>query len=62
MPRRDNIMSKLNPEEMATSIGEDLLAFPATHFDREHEFSEQPYRQHIACLLERLRCSISRSV
>jgi 5-dehydro-4-deoxyglucarate dehydratase len=45
-------MSKLSPKQMATSIGEGLLAFPVTHFDEQLEFSEQPYRQHVDWLLE----------
>lgn len=45
-------MSKLAPRELAQRIGAGLLSFPVTHFDERFEFSEQPYRQHIAWLLE----------
>jgi 5-dehydro-4-deoxyglucarate dehydratase len=46
------MMSKLSPAELAKRVGEGLLAFPVTHFDDEHEFNEQPYRQHISWMLE----------
>lgn len=49
---RSFIMLKQNPTEMARSIGEGLLAFPVTHFDEQYEFSEQPYREHIAWMLD----------
>jgi 5-dehydro-4-deoxyglucarate dehydratase len=42
----------MSPQEMSSKIGEGLLSFPVTHFDNHLEFTEQPYRQHIAWLLE----------
>lgn len=44
-------MSRMSPREMAASIGEGLLSFPVTHFDKSHEFAPSPYREHIAWLL-----------
>lgn len=40
------------PEEMATKLGQGLLSFPVTHFDRNSQFDEAPYRDHCAWLLE----------
>lgn len=37
---------------MARRVGEGLLSFPVTHFNEQYDFVEQPYRQHIAWLLE----------
>lgn len=37
---------------MAKKVGEGLLSFPVTHFDEHLDFAEQPYRLHIAWLLE----------
>lgn len=42
----------MSPQEMATRIGEGLLSFPVTHFDREYELDEERYRDHVAWLLE----------
>jgi len=42
----------MSPQEISSKIGEGLLSFPVTHFDNHLEFTEQPYRQHIAWLLE----------
>jgi 5-dehydro-4-deoxyglucarate dehydratase len=39
------------PQEMSQRIGKGLLSFPVTHFTEQHEFDEQPYRQHISWLL-----------
>ena len=44
-------MSKMEPSELAKKIGEGLLSFPVTHFTKEFQFDEAPYRQHIAWLL-----------
>lgn len=45
-------MSKMSPSELAKKIGEGLLSFPVTHFTKDFEFEEGPYRQHISWLLE----------
>jgi 5-dehydro-4-deoxyglucarate dehydratase len=45
-------MSKMNPTELAKKIGAGLLSFPVTHFTREFQFDERPYRKHISWLLE----------
>jgi len=45
-------MSKMNPSELAKKIGEGLLSFPVTHFTKEFQFDERPYRKHISWLLE----------
>jgi 5-dehydro-4-deoxyglucarate dehydratase len=45
-------MSSMSPQELAKRIGEGLLSFPVTHFTAQHEFDEQPYRQHISWLLQ----------
>jgi 5-dehydro-4-deoxyglucarate dehydratase len=45
-------MSKMNPSELAKKIGEGLLSFPVTHFTKEFQFDEGPYREHISRLLE----------
>ena len=44
-------MSRMSPREMAAIIGEGLLSFPVTHFDKGHEFAPSPFREHIAWLL-----------
>jgi 5-dehydro-4-deoxyglucarate dehydratase len=46
------MMNTMSPSELARRIGEGLLAFPVTHFDEQGEFNEQPYRRHIAWMLE----------
>ena len=43
---------KLSPGEMASKVGSGLLSFPVTHFDERLDFSERPYREHIAWMLE----------
>lgn len=45
-------MSKLSPSEVAKKIGEGLLSFPVTHFTKDLQFDERPYREHISWLLE----------
>src|SRR5580700_11340817 len=49
---KDTEMSKMNPSELAKKIGEGLLSFPVTHFSKELQFDEGPYREHISWLLE----------
>ena len=44
-------MSKLSPQEMATILAKGLLSFPVTHFDKDFQFQEGPYREHCAWLL-----------
>ena len=44
-------MSKLSPQEMAKILAKGLLSFPVTHFDRNFQFQEGPYREHCAWLL-----------
>ncbi len=45
-------MSSMSPQEFAQQIGAGLLSFPVTHFTQDAAFDVQPYRQHIAWLLE----------
>lgn len=45
-------MSPIDPQETAAKVGSGLLAFPVTHFDEQYDFAPQPYRRHIAWLLE----------
>jgi 5-dehydro-4-deoxyglucarate dehydratase len=45
-------MSTLTPVEMIRRVGNGLLSFPVTHFDGQFEFDEQPFRGHVAWLLE----------
>ncbi len=42
----------MTPQQMAQRVGEGLLSFPVTHFNEQYDFVEQPYRRHIAWLLE----------
>ncbi len=42
----------MTPQQMAQRVGEGLLSFPVTHFNDQYDFVEQPYREHIAWLLE----------
>jgi 5-dehydro-4-deoxyglucarate dehydratase len=44
-------MSKMSPTEMAHFLAKGLLSFPVTHFDKNHNFLEGPYREHCAWLL-----------
>jgi 5-dehydro-4-deoxyglucarate dehydratase len=46
-------MSRMTPAEMAQQLGGGLLSFPVTHFDAQHKFQEEPYREHCAWMLER---------
>ena len=45
-------MQKISPSELAKKIGEGLLSFPVTHFMKGSAFDEDPYREHIAWLLD----------
>ncbi|MDF1790420.1 MAG: 5-dehydro-4-deoxyglucarate dehydratase [Thalassobaculaceae bacterium] len=40
----------LSPQELKLKMGTGLLSFPVTHFDRNLEFAETPYREHVAWL------------
>ena len=44
-------MSRMSPQEMAKTLAKGLLSFPVTHFDRNFQFQEGPYREHCAWLL-----------
>jgi 5-dehydro-4-deoxyglucarate dehydratase len=44
-------MSKMSPQDMAKTLAKGLLSFPVTHFDRNFQFQEGPYREHCAWLL-----------
>ena len=41
-----------HPVELGKQIGLGLLSFPVTHFDADHRFAEEPFREHCAWLLE----------
>ncbi len=44
-------MSQMTPNDMARTLAKGLLSFPVTHFSKEHQFQEGPYREHCAWLL-----------
>ena len=44
-------MSKMSPQEMAQILAKGLLSFPVTHFGKDFQFQEGPYREHCAWLL-----------
>ena len=44
-------MSNMSPAEMAQILAKGLLSFPVTHFDKNGQFEEGPYREHCAWLL-----------
>jgi 5-dehydro-4-deoxyglucarate dehydratase len=44
-------MSKMSPQEMAKILAKGLLSFPVTHFNKNFQFQEGPYREHCAWLL-----------
>jgi len=44
-------MSKMSPQDMAKTLAKGLLSFPVTHFDKDFQFQEGPYREHCAWLL-----------
>ncbi|MFT4090176.1 MAG: 5-dehydro-4-deoxyglucarate dehydratase [Asticcacaulis sp.] len=46
-------MAGFSPRDMAQQIGTGLLSFPVTFFDAENRFSESPYRDHCARMLEK---------
>jgi 5-dehydro-4-deoxyglucarate dehydratase len=46
-------MSRMTPSEMAAQLGQGLLSFPVTHFDAEHRFVEDKYREHCGWMLQR---------
>ena len=45
-------MKTMDPGEMAKRVGAGLLSFPVTHFTKDSQFDEAPYRKHISWLLE----------
>ncbi|MEO6804260.1 MAG: 5-dehydro-4-deoxyglucarate dehydratase, partial [Granulicella sp.] len=45
-------MSTMSPSELAKKIGAGLLSFPVTHFTKDFQFEEAPYREHISWLLD----------
>jgi 5-dehydro-4-deoxyglucarate dehydratase len=45
------VMSKMSPTEMAKTLAKGLLSFPVTHFGKDFQFQEGPYREHCAWLL-----------
>ncbi len=44
-------MSKMSPQEMAQILAKGLLSFPVTHFGKDFQFQEGPYREHCSWLL-----------
>ena len=44
-------MSQISPQDMAQTLAKGLLSFPVTHFDKDFQFQEGPYREHCAWLL-----------
>ncbi|HEU0095624.1 MAG TPA: 5-dehydro-4-deoxyglucarate dehydratase [Rhizomicrobium sp.] len=44
-------MSKISPQDMAQTLAKGLLSFPVTHFGKDFQFQEGPYREHCAWLL-----------
>lgn len=45
-------MTEISPVEMAQRLGGGLLSFPVTHFDAEGVFTEGPFREHCAWMME----------
>lgn len=45
-------MTDMTPTDMVRRLGTGLLSFPVTHFDADGAFSEGPYREHCAWMLE----------
>jgi 5-dehydro-4-deoxyglucarate dehydratase len=41
----------MSPNEMAQILAKGLLSFPVTHFNKDGQFQEGPYREHCAWLL-----------
>ncbi|MBL4646321.1 MAG: dihydrodipicolinate synthase family protein, partial [Rhizobiales bacterium] len=44
-------MAHFSPDEMATALGKDLLAFPITSFDANLEFDSKTYRDHLSWMI-----------
>ena len=44
-------MSRMSPQDMTQTLAKGLLSFPVTHFDKDFQFQEGPYREHCARLL-----------
>lgn len=44
-------MAKFSPAETAKILGTGLLSFPVTHFDKNNEFDEDPFRKHCDFML-----------
>jgi 5-dehydro-4-deoxyglucarate dehydratase len=44
-------MSGISPQDMAQTLAKGLLSFPVTHFGKDFQFQEGPYRDHCAWLL-----------
>lgn len=45
-------MAYFSPNEMATALGKDLLAFPITSFDGDMAFDPDTYRAHLTWMIE----------
>lgn len=45
-------MAHFGPEDMAKAVAKDILAFPITHMSDALEFEEEPFRRHLAWILE----------
>src|SRR5215470_8326373 len=45
-------MGRRSAQDLRAELGHGLLSFPVTHFNRQLEFDEKPYRDHIAWLLD----------
>ncbi|MBL4645175.1 MAG: 5-dehydro-4-deoxyglucarate dehydratase [Hyphomicrobiales bacterium] len=44
-------MAHFSPDEMATALGKDLLAFPITSFDADLAFDPKTYRDHLSWMI-----------
>jgi 5-dehydro-4-deoxyglucarate dehydratase len=44
-------MSSMSPNDMSRTLAKGLLSFPVTHFGKDFQFLEGPYREHCAWLL-----------
>lgn len=45
-------MTRMDPKQLAQTIGSGLLSFPVTHFAEDNTFDEAPYREHISWLID----------
>jgi len=45
-------MSRMTPTELASRLSAGLLSFPVTHFGQNDKFAPEPYREHIAWMIE----------